>query len=121
MYDVFMLQIFIRERGRFLWDILDKRALLSSSPYDTQARLQLFIIFKLDPSYATSRDHMMQARGSGNENGHLRSDSVSAAQGFWRRKDFGGARILAEREEAWEGAQGGKRRAEGRDRGSVAT
>ena len=25
-----------------------------------------------------------------------------------RRKDFGGARILAAREEAWEGAQGGK-------------
>ena len=24
------------------------------------------------------------------------------------RKDFGGARILAAREEAWEGAQGGK-------------
>ena len=26
----------------------------------------------------------------GNENGHSRSDSVLAAQGFWRRKDFGG-------------------------------
>ena len=26
----------------------------------------------------------------GNENGRSRSDSVSAAQGFWRRKDFGG-------------------------------
>ena len=32
-----------------------------------------------------------EARGLGNENGRSRSDSVSAAQGFWRRKDFGGA------------------------------
>ena len=32
-----------------------------------------------------------EARGLGNENGRSRSDSVSAAQGFWRRKDFGAA------------------------------
>ena len=37
-----------------------------------------------------------------------------------RRKDFGGARILAAREEARKGAQGGKRRAEALDRGSAA-
>ena len=34
---------------------------------------------------------MSEGRGLGNENGRSRSDSVSAAQGFWRRKDFGGA------------------------------
>ena len=34
--------------------------------------------------------------------------AVRAAIVSRRRKDFGGARILAEREEAWEGAQGGK-------------
>ena len=34
--------------------------------------------------------------------------AIRAAIVFWRRKDFGGARILAERGEAWEGAQRGK-------------
>ena len=46
--------------------------------------------------------------------------AVRAAIVSRRRKDFGGARILAEREEAREGAQGGKRRAEGLGRGSAA-
>ena len=31
-----------------------------------------------------------KARGLGNENGHLRSDSVSAVQGLWQHKNFGG-------------------------------
>ena len=34
--------------------------------------------------------------------------AIRAAIVSRRRKDFGGARILAAREEAWEGAQGGK-------------
>ena len=46
--------------------------------------------------------------------------AVRAAIVSRRRKDFGGARILAAREEAWEWAQEGKRRAEGLDRGSAA-
>ena len=52
--------------------------------------------------------------GLGNENGHLRSDSVLTEPGFWPRKAFGGA------EEAWEGAQEGKRRVEVLNRGSAA-
>ena len=46
--------------------------------------------------------------------------AVRAAIVSRRRKDFGGARILAAREEARKGAQGGKRRAEALDRGSAA-
>ena len=45
--------------------------------------------------------------------------AIRAAIVSRRRKDFGGARILAAREEAWEGAQG-ERGAEGQDRGSAA-
>ena len=44
-----------------------------------------------------------KGEGTGIENCHSRSDTVLAAQGFWRRKDFGGAGG-----EAWEGAQRGK-------------
>ena len=49
-----------------------------------------------------------EARGLGNENGRSRSDSVSAAQGFWRR---GRRRGRGPR---------GERGAEGLDRGSAA-
>ena len=35
--------------------------------------------------------------------------AIHAAIVYQQRKDFGGARILAAREEAWEGAQRGER------------
>ena len=46
--------------------------------------------------------------------------AIHAAIVSRRSKDFGGARILAAREEAREWAQGGKGGAEGLDRGSAA-
>ena len=34
-----------------------------------------------------------KGEGTGIENCHSRRDTVLAAQGFWRRKDFGGAGV----------------------------